>query len=145
MRLGRLGINPKIVILLSVLFYAGFNAGAEPDNKEIIFSTSPNGYPPYLIVHEHGGVDGIMMDVLREIASGFDFKVVVELLPTKRGDLYIEQGRVDVKPRSKVWVQNPERFYWTDSVLRSIDRLIFLEKNPPWQTLSPSVFQRESL
>ncbi len=126
----RLASKFKIAILLSALFYAGLNADAGPENKEIVFSMGTKGYPPYLVVNKYGGVDGIMMDVLREIASKFDFKVVVELLPSKRGDLYAEQGMIDVKARSEVWVQNPERFYWTDSVLRSIDSLIFFENNP---------------
>ena len=124
------GSKLKIAVLLIALFSAGLNANAEPENKEIVFSFSTEGYPPYLVINENGGVDGIMMDVLREIASRFDFRVVVEWLPTKRGDLYAEEGRVDAKARSEVWVQNPERFYRTDSVVRHTDRLMFLEKNP---------------
>ena len=126
----RLESKFKIAILFITFFYAGLNADADPVNKEIVFSMSTKGYPPYLVVNEYGGVDGIMMDVLREIASKLDFKIVLEFLPEKRGLLYVEKGMVDVWPKSEVWVPNPEKFYWTDPVLRSIDSLMFLEKNP---------------
>jgi len=61
----RLGSKFKIAVLLGALFYAGLNADAEPENKEIVFSMNIKGYPPYLVINEHGGVDGIMMDMLR--------------------------------------------------------------------------------
>ncbi len=69
----RLGSKFKIAVLLSALFYAGLNADAEPENKEIVFSMNIKGYPPYLVINEHGGVDGIMMDMLRETSESCFF------------------------------------------------------------------------
>jgi polar amino acid transport system substrate-binding protein len=105
-------------------------AHATPENKEIIIGFNNVAWPPYLVKEINGKIHGIMIDVMKEIASRHGFSVKIAPLPEKRAIRGITGGDIDAYSKAKEWVDNPNAYLWTDPVLDSTDVLIFPEDRP---------------
>ncbi|MHC4390229.1 MAG: substrate-binding periplasmic protein [Planctomycetota bacterium] len=95
--------------------------------RTITLNVDPNGFPPYLIHSEDGG---IMVEVLRELARREGIKVHAIAVPRKRTLAFLEAGELDVNPQAREWVRDPERFAWSDVVLVARD-VIFSRADDP--------------
>ena len=98
--------------------------------KEIVFSMSPKGYPPYTIRGNDNKNHGILLDVLRTVASKYDYVVRVVIYPEKRETKLLEIGKIDARAKAKEWVKNPENYTFTDPIVEHSDFLIFLKETP---------------
>jgi ABC-type amino acid transport substrate-binding protein len=105
-------------------------AHATPENKEIIVGFNNVAWPPYLLKETNGKIHGIMIDVMKEIASKHGFSVKITPLPEKRAIRGIAGGDIDAYSKAKEWVENPEAYLWTDPVVDSTDVLIFPKDRP---------------
>lgn len=105
-------------------------AQATPANKKIILGAPVAGWPPYLIRAKNGANEGMMTDLLRQIAARHDFDIVVKIFPEKRALSKILTGEIDVFLKAKEWVKDPRRYTWSDPIVDSEDRLIFLKSEP---------------
>ena len=105
-------------------------AHATPENKEIVVGFNDVAWPPYLIKENNGKIHGIMIDVIKEIASKHGFSVKITPLPEKRAIRGIAGGDIDAYSKAKEWVDDPNAYLWTDPVLDSTDVLIFPKDRP---------------
>lgn len=105
-------------------------AHATPENKEIVVGFNNVAWPPYLIKDPNGKIHGIMIDVIKTIASKHGFSVKITSLPEKRAIRAIASGDIDAYSKAKEWVKNPEAYLWTDPVVDSTDVLIFPKDRP---------------
>ncbi len=118
------------VLALFACFFAAAMAGATPENREITFSFNDAGWPPYLVMENGDRAGGIMLDVLRTIASMHGLGVTIRPYPEKRGLLYLKKGKIDAFPKAMEWVKHPEEYTWTDPVVDSADVIVFRRSHP---------------
>ncbi len=123
-------VVPAMKLFVLIFLFTITVANATPENKEIIISVGAKGWPPYSILHKDGTAGGLMIDVLRTIASMHGYKVAVKYLPSVRGAIMLEAGEIDSRLKAKEWVDHPEKYIWTDPVVDSTDVLIFHKDNP---------------
>jgi len=116
----------KCVISGLAIILCIFNSFAfgSPQNKTITISYPKAGWAPYLLVNDNNN-KGIMIDVLSIITDQLGYKLLIQPLPTKRTSMYLEIGGADCRPKAREWVDNPDEYYWTDSIVTSEDIFIF--------------------
>lgn len=115
------------VILGSLLFALATlspSASASEEKQVFRFNVSPNGYPPYLIVHQNQP-SGIMWDVVSVVAQRLGYTVIAEQIPRKRVDQMLLEGYIDGTPRAREWADDPEQFLFTDPVV-DIEEVFFV-------------------
>jgi len=128
--------NMKMKILRTVFCLMAVSMGlvsaahATPENKEIIVGFNNVAWPPYLVEEPNGKIHGIMIDVMKAIASKHGFSVKITPLPEKRAIRGIAGGDIDAYSKAKEWVKNPDLYLWTDPVVDSTDVLIFPKDRP---------------
>ena len=105
-------------------------AHATPENKEIIVGFNNVAWPPYLIEEANGKIQGIMIDVMKAIASKHGYSIKIKALPEKRAIRGMTRGDIDAYSKAKEWVKNPKAYLWTDPVVDSTDVLIFPKDRP---------------
>ena len=97
----------------------------------ITLSVPPQGWPPYVIQNESDEKpEGILADVLREIALAEGYELRLVFYPEKRGHMLLQEGRVDVIPKAMEWVEDPSTFLWTDPVIDSADVVVSSPDQP---------------
>ncbi|MBL3824326.1 MULTISPECIES: substrate-binding periplasmic protein [unclassified Marinobacter] len=99
------------------------------------FNVSPNGYPPYLIVHQNQP-SGIMWDVVSVVARRLGYTVIAEQIPRKRVDQMLLEGYIDGTPRAREWADDPEQFLFTDPVV-DIEEVFFVPAQSGFSYESP--------
>jgi len=120
-----------VPVCIAMFFLMQTVANATPANKEIILSFNLAGWPPYLIHEEKNGFSGgIMIDVLRTVASEYGYKVTIHPYPEKRGLFYLDEGKVDAFPKAKEWTKHPENHIWSDEISDSSDVFVFMREKP---------------
>lgn len=98
--------------------------------RQILFSMSPEGYPPFLVRGQQGAAGGIMLDVLREISSRLGYKVALKFYPENRETYMLVSGKIDCRAKAREWVKDPDRFTWSDPIIDATDVLVFLRTRP---------------
>lgn len=103
---------------------------ASPKDKTIVLEMGMGaGYPPYQFMDE-GTPRGIMYDVLEYIAKKEGYHVRGEGFPKKRHELMMERGELDAIPNAKEWIDKPEEYIFSDTVVKARDVIFSLKKNP---------------
>ncbi len=126
----------KMKIFQTVFFLMALSIGlipaahATPGNKEIIVGFNNVSWPPYLVEEPNGKIHGIMIDVMKAIASKHGLSVKITPLPEKRAIRGMAGGDIDAYTKAKEWVDDPNAYLWTDPVLDSTDVLIFPKDRP---------------
>ncbi|OIQ52073.1 Bacterial extracellular solute-binding protein, family 3 [Pseudodesulfovibrio hydrargyri] len=102
----------------------------------ILLGGPHEGWPPFFIPAADGEpATGIMPDVLRAVANRLDLKVAEVYYPDKRAMLYLADGSLDSWPKSEKWVDDPQRYLWTDPVVVSTDVVVYRKQSPiPFQS-----------
>ncbi|ENO14394.2 amino acid ABC transporter substrate-binding protein [Marinobacter nanhaiticus D15-8W] len=80
-------------------------------------NVSPQGYPPYTIV-EGQETSGIIWDVAQRITERLGYRLEAYKIPRKRVDDMLLEDYVDATARAKEWTDRPERFVFTDPIVR---------------------------
>ena len=120
----------RIILLIAASVGLISAAHATPGNKEIIVGFNDIAWAPYLIKETNGKIHGIMIDVMKAIASKHGFTVKITPLPEKRAIRAMAQGDLDAYSKAKEWVADPKAYLWTDPVVNSMDVLIFPKDRP---------------
>ncbi len=105
-------------------------ASSTPENKQIVVGFNNVAWPPYLIAESNGKMHGILIDVMKAIASKHGFSIKIKPLPEKRALRGIASGDIDTYAKAKEWVADPEAYLWTDPIVESTDLLIFPKGHP---------------
>lgn len=113
-------------------------------DKTIRLATPAGGFPPFIIVAPGHPMSGIIVDVLREVATLQGYQILPTDAPKKRVEQMILEGQLDAAPRAKEWSDDPKRFLFTDSVIRIRD-LVFSRRQTPLHYRSPDDLLGKSL
>ncbi len=100
-------------------------ANAQNSKKDITIFIPDTNWPPYLINDPQFPGQGVLIDVLKAVAEPMGYTVEIRVLPNKRGWLLLDKGRVDAHPKAMEWVQNPEKYLWTDPFMMNEDVLLY--------------------
>ena len=125
------GILSLFLLVLAVHGTLPAPPAAAGQPKTITLSAAFQGWPPFIIKSDDAeGQEGILIDVIREIclAEGYEFRLV--FYPDKRGQMLLQEGRVDVIPKAMEWVKDPSDYLWTDPVIDSMDVVASRKTNP---------------
>ena len=96
----------------------------------IIFDLSDSGYPPYLIYEKDSPPGGIMFDVTHKILTKHGYRLEPVGLPKKRQEDLMKKGKLDAVPNAKEWVNDPEAYAFTDTIVEARD-IVFSNTNTP--------------
>ncbi len=116
----------KIRLFIFSLFFC-HQLAADP---VIVFNMSPSGYPPFMINDEQQHPSGIMYDVLKRIALKHHYQIQTTSTPRKRVDIQLDSGKLDASARAKEWMQNPEDYVFTDTIIKVRDVIFSSSKTP---------------
>jgi len=100
-------------------------ANVPSSDRTIVMFLPDTDWPPYLISAPNQPNKGVLVEVLTAVAAPLGYTIQVERLPNKRGWLLLNAGDVNVHPKAKEWVKNPERYSWTDPFMMSEDVLLY--------------------
>ena len=125
-----------LLFALVTLSPSAFASQEISQEKQVFrFNVSPNGYPPYLIVHQNQP-SGIMWDVVSVVARRLGYTVIAEQIPRKRVDQMLLEGYIDGTPRAREWADDPEQFLFTDPVV-DIEEVFFVPAQSGFSYESP--------
>ena len=82
-------------------------------------------WPPYQMNDPSFQSEGVILDVLREMIKPFGLSLGIEALPKRRGWDMLTHGEVDIHASAREWVEEPDRFLWTEPFLLNEDVLLF--------------------
>lgn len=120
-----------LALSLLLLCFLAASPRARASEETILLGGPHEGWPPFFIPAPNGQpATGIMPDVLRAVAGRVDIKVVEAYYPDKRGMLYLTDGSLDAWPKSEKWVDDPQRYLWTDPVVVSTDVIVSRKRSP---------------
>ncbi len=111
------------LLLLSIYLFVG-SSYAQPG--PLVVAVPQAGYPPYIIVNEHG-VSGILVEVLRLATAK---KLEFHFAPEKRSKLMLDVHKVDARMESPSWVGNANDYLWSEPVVPINDVFVFSKKIP---------------
>ncbi|WP_203142998.1 substrate-binding periplasmic protein [Marinobacter mangrovi] len=131
-------IKIRLFLLVIGFWMLGINVVQAMDQAEqahglppvIRFNIAPGGYPPYTIIDADGRVSGIMWDVMQVLAKRQNLTLETRQIPTKRVNHFLLAGRLDATMRAIEWTPDPDRFAFTDGVVKAHD-VIFSARNAP--------------
>ncbi len=112
--------------LLILLFGHGLCYG---QNASIRFNVTPQGFPPYVISTPPAG---IMFDVLTHIAQQHNIQVVPERIPENRVYTLLDNNKLDAHASALEWVEHPEKYVFSDPVLKVRD-VVFTREDYPFK------------
>ena len=98
--------------------------------KTLIFNTSQNGYPPFLINHDDGTHSGIMFHVLQRITEKLGYKLTTVALPKMRVTILMGTGNLDATATAKEWVADGEKYLFSDVIIQVKDLLAWPKVRP---------------
>lgn len=118
---------------------------AKPQDQERVFrfNVSPNGYPPYIIVSDEG-YSGIVWDVVSLITERLDYQLIAEKIPRKRVDQMLLENYIDGTLRAREWTDNPERFLFTDPIVR-VEEVFFVPTESDFEYRTPEDVRSKTL
>lgn len=119
--------------------------GTKPQDQDRVFrfNVSPNGYPPYIIVDDKG-YSGIIWDVVSLISERLGYQLVAEMIPRKRVDQMLLENYIDGTPRAREWTEEPERFLFTDPIVR-IEEVFFVPTESDFEYRTPEDLRSKTL
>jgi polar amino acid transport system substrate-binding protein len=132
----------RLVVCFLFLLFAVFICTAFPspaagkkESPGTITVSLSGGWPPYLIVDADGKVmekenKGILMDIFTEIVRTLEYRVNFVSYPEKRDMVMLDKGLIDFRFDGLKWVDSPDRYFWSDPIIKSSDVLV-LRKNDP--------------
>ncbi len=110
-----------------ILSLPSMTIGVSKDTQnELILTTAGAGWPPFIIpADRYDEARGIMIDIMREAAECAGHSLKIVHYPEKRCLMNLRDGTVDIYPKAREWVAEPDQFDWTDPVVLSEDTLVF--------------------
>ncbi|MGM0644597.1 MAG: substrate-binding periplasmic protein [Thermodesulfobacteriota bacterium] len=128
----------KTALLFTTLFIAAWvlnPALSEAREKQEITISLGGGWAPYLITDPSksgfpGTGEGILMDIFKKISEKLGYTVKTASYPEKRDIAMLENGLIDFRFDGLEWVDNPDRYFWSDPILRVDDVLVSRKASP---------------
>ena len=100
-----------------ILLLGSVSVSSASEAPVLRLNVSPQGYPPYTIV-EPQHTSGIIWEVAERISERLGYRLDAYKIPRKRVDDMLLEDYIDATARAKEWTDRPERFVFTDSIVR---------------------------
>ncbi len=98
--------------------------------KTLVFNTSQNGFPPFLINHEDGTHSGIVFQVLQRITKKLGYQLSTLALPKMRVTNLMGTGHLDATPTAKEWITDADKYLFSDVIIQVKDLLAWPKARP---------------
>ncbi|MGE4421825.1 MAG: substrate-binding periplasmic protein [Pseudodesulfovibrio sp.] len=121
---GRLRGAPNVAAVALVCLFFLSAEGTAYARDLVLFMTNED-WPPYQISDPSSKGDGVIVDVLREIAAPLGLTLKVRELPERRGWDMLEHGELDIYLTAREWTEAPDRYLWTSPLMLNEDVLLF--------------------
>ena len=115
----------QITVLLMWLFLCSSSMA-----KTLVFNTSQNGYPPFLINHEDDTHSGIMFQVIEKISQKLGYQLETLNLPKMRVSILMGTGNLDATATAKEWVVDSDKYVFSDVIIQVKDLLAWPKARP---------------
>ncbi|WP_159665211.1 ABC transporter substrate-binding protein [Andreprevotia sp. IGB-42] len=114
---------------------AGLAVTAHADNLR--FSVTESWVMPLARLEQGRLADGILFDLMSQIAVASGYKAEFVTLPRKRVDAAFADGTVDVRCYvSRSWVQRSDAYRWSGPLFSNEDMIVSLQPRPAVNTLA---------
>lgn len=113
---------------------------ASVDEKTIVMFVPDTDWPPYLVNDPNYPGGGVLVEVLKTIATPLGYTIITKRLPNKRGWFLLNNHDVDVHAKALEWVPNPDDYLWTDIFMLNEDVLLLSADNTFKYTVPESLF-----
>lgn len=122
---------PKAILTLafSCLAMALLSSYAFASDKQITMFVPDTDWPPYIMSNSGSLKQGVLVEILTEVAHPLGYSITTVCLPNKRGWLDLHAGNVDVHAKAMEWVQAPDEYDWTEPFMLNEDVLLFKHTN----------------
>jgi len=137
--LGTLSLSLCLLLSESAGGAAGLASGT-PGKNGMVMLIAYADVPPYYIADSKDQNNGILMDVLRAVTRPLNRTVTFRRLPDKRGWDMLEHGGVDLYASAREWVDDPDRFLWTNPLMTNEDVLVYRVGSPLIYSGAESLF-----
>lgn len=126
--------RPSMYLALALSMLAG-DVQAEPEVLNV--AIPPEGYPPYIITNSTPGVGalddsptGIVIEVLKDAAAKEHISLAFLEAPELRSQKMLNEDMIDVRMESPLWVDNPEAYFWSESITHINDVFVYSRRSP---------------
>lgn len=114
---------------LGLLMFLLVHGNCYGQGASIRFNVTPQGFPPYVISKPPAG---IMFDVLKYIAQQQNLKIMAVRIPENRVYASLENNKLDVHAGAREWVERPEKYLFSEPVLKVRD-VVFTREDFPFK------------
>ncbi|MDZ7936822.1 MAG: transporter substrate-binding domain-containing protein [Rhodoferax sp.] len=112
--------------------------------ETIRLNVAPGGFPPFTIITPGQEASGIVIDILRLVATKAGHEIQFMEIPRNRVERMVLQDELDATPRAIEWTQNPTQFVFTEPML-SVRDVIFSNKSTPLIYLQPQDLENKRI
>ncbi|GLX79218.1 hypothetical protein tinsulaeT_25580 [Thalassotalea insulae] len=99
--------------LCFLLMLLTFPCYSEP--KQLKIAVPEDGYAPFIIINNEQ-ITGILIEPLQLAAANIGIELTYVYAPEKRSQLMLDIHDVDARMESKVWVSEPENYWWSEPI-----------------------------
>ena len=112
-------ISLLVVLLVQCYFEANCRAESPKDATEINFAINSPGSAPYLYYDvQSKSFQGVVVDLLSTLDAQHNYKINYLDSSRARSEQLLLKGVVDVFLSGIVWLDQPERFIYSDTVMK---------------------------
>jgi len=124
------GKHPIVALLACLMSLGGILTalpGHAAEKQELILFLPDTDWPPFVTQESDGGVFG---ELLRAIVEPMGYSVRVRSLPERRGWEMLDDGLVDVHVKAREWVDEPDKYLWSEPFMLNEDVLLYAAARP---------------
>jgi polar amino acid transport system substrate-binding protein len=116
-------MRSKIVsVMCCMLMCFAHLALSQPQSLRV--ALPEDGYPPFIIIQQPSP-KGILIETLQLAAHNIGLSLSYTHLPEKRSNLALDEGKVDARMESELWVNNPQDYLWSVPITQLDDVFVF--------------------
>ncbi|WP_283787448.1 substrate-binding periplasmic protein [Bermanella sp. WJH001] len=97
--------------------------------SDIKVAVPPSGYPPYIIV-DNNNLHGILIETLQKAAKSSSLELEFVYLSEQASQSQLDSNQIDMRMESPGWVDNPERYLWSEPITSIKDMFVFNRNTP---------------
>lgn len=110
-----------LILVFSALFYVNKSYA---DKMFLSVGIPVEGYAPFIIMNNNQP-SGILIESLELAAKNLAIEIDYVFVPEKRSNNMLKKYLIDARMESKLWVDNPENYLWSEPVTILEDVLVF--------------------
>ncbi|MDD3313588.1 transporter substrate-binding domain-containing protein, partial [Pseudodesulfovibrio sp.] len=125
------GKTSSVALLAALMLLAAAALpGLAAETRELTLFLPDTDWPPYVPKGAEGAEGGVFGELLRAIVEPLGYTVKVRFLPERRGWEMLDSGLVDVHVKAREWVEDPDKYLWSEPFLLNKDVLLYSAARP---------------